>query len=214
MAKAVIFDMDGVISDTQKHHSIVESDILSKYGVTITPEEITRRYAGTRSKDMFKELLANEGKSIDCVETMYQEKTRMMQSIGAIEPIPGSIELITGLYQAGFPLAVGSASKTSFIDHVLSSLNIKQYFTAVVSGETLLRSKPDPEIFLVAARKIDTKPEDCVVIEDSYQGMTAAKRGNMMCIGLVSKIDYDLFPTKNQVLSLKDVSVDYIRNLD
>lgn len=213
MIKGIIFDMDGVISDTQKLHAKVESELLSRHGVNLTPEEITKKYAGVRTKDFFKDLLDKTNKKYDLDEVMKENWDRMAELAKiSVDEVDGAKDLIKKFYAFGFPMAVGSASNYSYVVAVLEKLNVKQYFKAIVAGDLVKKGKPNPEIFLTAAKKIGISPEECLVIEDGAHGMTAAKKAKMKCIGLVKNKDEE-YPTKNLVTSLRQISLEYLREI-
>jgi HAD superfamily hydrolase (TIGR01549 family) len=214
MIKGIIFDMDGVISDTQKLHSKIESELLNRYGVEITPEMITRKYAGVRAKDFFKELLDKQNKSYNLDELMNEKWSRMKElALEFVEEVDGAVDLIKMFYKNKFPLAVVSSSELSYVNVVLEKLNIKDYFSVIISGDMVTNGKPNPEGFLLASNKINVPFNECLVIEDGISGMQAAKNAKMKCIGLV-KDKNEEYPTKNLVLSLGEVSVDYINQLN
>jgi len=211
MIEAIIFDMDGVISDTQKLHSKIESMLLKRYGIEITPEQITRKYSGVRTQDFFEKLLEQQEQEYN-LEKLMQEKWTRMRNLASIsvDPISGSSNLIKTLKENRYKLAVASASNSDYVQAVLKTLKIQNYFNCVVTGDMVSCGKPDPESFLLAASKINTKPENCLVIEDGISGMTAAKRANMKCIGLVENKKGE-YPTDYLVTSLSEITPKYIR---
>jgi HAD superfamily hydrolase (TIGR01549 family) len=210
---AIIFDMDGVISDTQKLHSKVEQEILSRFGINISSEEITKKYSGVKTSEFFDELLKNQPQPYNLNELM-EEKWKRMAELGekSVEEIDGATELICRLYDAGFKMAVASASNQAYVKSVIQSLNLEKYFKFLASGDMVSKGKPNPEIFLLAASRLEANPENCLVIEDGMSGMQAAKIGKMKCIGLV-KLKNNQYPTKNLVLSLKEITLEYLSSL-
>lgn len=210
MIQGIIFDMDGVISDTQKLHSLVECELLNRHGIGITPEEITRKYAGVRTKEFFDALLSQCGQEYD-LEELAKEKWIKMEELAAesVDEIPGSVELIKMFYQNRLPLAVASASNLKYVQSVLGTLKVADYFNSLISGDMVSKGKPDPEIFLLAASKINVSPENCLVIEDGVSGMIAAKSANMKCVGLVQNKEKE-YPTRNLVASLSEITFDYL----
>lgn len=213
MIKGIIFDMDGVISDTQKIHSSVESILLSKYGVNISPEEITKKYSGVRTKDFFAELLKKQIQAYD-LDLLMEEKWKQMeyQASLSVQAISGAKELIEYLKVENYKLAVASASKLDYVKQVLKTLGLSDFFSALVGGDLVKKGKPDPESFLLAASMLNIDPQDCLVIEDGMSGMEAAESAGMQCIGLVADIDKN-YPTKNLVTSLLQVTPVYIENM-
>ena len=203
--KAVIFDMDGVISDTQVLHSKVETELLGRYGVKITPDEITKKYSGVRTTEFFHDLL--KGKSVD-IDLLLEEKWGRMINLAKISvpEIEGSINLINSLKEAGFHLAVASASRIDFIKIVLVQLGICDKFDYVVSADEVKNGKPAPDVFLLAAEKLNVKPEECIVIEDGISGMEGAKNAKMKCVGLVSDLRGE-YPADILITSLNDFKI-------
>lgn len=211
MIEGIIFDMDGVISDTQKIHAKVESEIFERYGISLTPEEITKKYAGVRLREFFGEVL--EGKNYNLDELINEKRTRMrdLASI-SVDPIKGSQELIKGLFDRGIPIAVASASTQEYVKIVLDKLDVTQYFTAIIGGDMVQNGKPHPESFLRAADEIKIPYRNCLVIEDGIPGMQAAKKAGMRCIGLVESKERG-YPTQNLVNCLTEITPDFIDNL-
>lgn len=211
MVQAVLFDMDGVISDTQKMHDGAASDILRKHGVFLSPEEIYTRYAGIRSGEWFTELL--RGKNLD-ISAVLKEKQDSVQKEAeeSAAPIEGVVELINKLKDNGFRIAVASSSNRPFIDTILTKLNIADKFDTIASGDEVTYGKPNPEIFLLAARRLQVSPENCLVIEDSRSGMTAAKRAGMACVGLVPNVRA-AYPADVLVNSLTELTIRQIREM-
>ena len=187
MIKAFIFDMDGVISDTQTLHLEVDKIVMRRYGITMK-KEMEEKIKGITDKDMFCKLQKIYGVPRD-IEKAIREKWEIMmekaRNENSIKPVPGAIDLINMLEQKKFKLALASCSPSIFVETVLSKLGIKEKFEQITTGEDVQKGKPEPEIFLLTAKKLNVVPESCLVIEDSVNGMKAAKKAGMRCIGLV-----------------------------
>ena len=207
--KAVIFDMDGVISDTQIIHSQTESELLKSYGIEMHPDEITRKYAGVSNKEMFPEIFDNAHKEMPPLELLVEKKWRIIEDLvrGNVKEINGTREFIDSCRAHGIPLAVGSASRLIFIELVLQELGLWQKFDAITSAEEVKKGKPAPDLFLLAAARLSIAPENCVVIEDGISGMIAAKRAGMQCIGLVEDDKRQNYPADVLVLNLRDIAI-------
>lgn len=201
--KAVIFDMDGVISDTQSLAANVESMVLKSYGIELSPEETTRLYAGTKHSFMYEKEFREHGITADVNEAVDKTWNEISASQDQIREIPGSVELIKRLSGSGYVLAVASGSRMQYIEIVLEKLGVRGYFGAVVSSSEVSRGKPAPDIFLLAAERINARPEECTVIEDAINGMQAAKNAGMRCIGLVQ--DDGEYPADVTVRRLSEV---------
>lgn len=201
--KAVIFDMDGVISDTQSLAAEVESEVLKSHGIDLGPEQVTREYAGTKHSVMFKKEFAKHGVSASVDEAVDMTWKKIFSSQDRIREIPGSTGLIRRLHGEGYTLAVASGSRMEYIRTVLGKLGVTAYFKALVSGYEVENPKPAPDVFLLAAERIGAEPRDCVVIEDGFNGMQAAKAAGMRCIGLVQ--DNGSYPADVTVRRLSEV---------
>ncbi len=213
MINTIIWDLDGCLSDTQKLHAKVDAEILARYNVKISPEEITAKYAGVRAEDFFQKLL--DAKKADYnLDELLKEKWRKMEEYAKqkVTPIPGALTLMHKLRKIGFKQAVASSSTMKYIQIVLKGLKITSFFGAVASGEQVKHGKPSPDIFLLAAQKLSSPPECCVVIEDGRNGMLAAKRAGMKCIGLVADVNQE-YPTEIKVSSLEEVDEEFIGRL-
>lgn len=182
----IIFDMDGVLSDTQHLHALAESALLKQYGISLSPEEITRRFAGYSDHEFYGTVFREAGKVVD-LQKVAQEKWKpfLAQARGNVTAIPGAVETVHRLHRAGFKLGVASASIPEFIKIVVDELGIRDAMTTLTSGEEVTNGKPAPDVFLLAAQRLGSKPEECVVIEDGVNGMLAAQRAGMKCIGYV-----------------------------
>lgn len=214
MVNAVIFDMDGVISDTQSLHAKAESEILKRYGVNLSPEEITKRYAGVKTSEFTKKLLDEVNQHPD-IDALMKEKWDAMHELAKKEVIPinGSQQLIKELHNNNFKLAVASASSKEYVNLVLTQLGVISYFGAVVSADDVKHGKPSPEIFLLAATKIGAQPKDCLVIEDGISGMIGAKSAGMKCVGLVPNKNSKDYPADILVTNLKEIILDNLNQL-
>jgi beta-phosphoglucomutase family hydrolase len=212
--KAVIFDLDGTLSDTQKMHAVVESALLAKHNVYISPSEITRRYAGVITREFFQEVLSQQRQPYD-LDALLREKWKQMAIMAKqqrIKAMPGAVVLVRGLSKANIRLAVASASNLSYVMTVLQVLALDLFFQAVVSGDMVQKGKPDPESFLLAAEMLGVRPAKCVVVEDGRSGMTAALAAGMKCVGVVERLDED-YPARILVRSLENIKPEFFQAL-
>jgi HAD superfamily hydrolase (TIGR01509 family) len=182
--KAVIFDMDGVLSATQKLHAQAQSKVLEKYGVEMSPGEITEKYAGREPGTLFREETDTEDPM-----AAHDKKQEVLYSLvekEGVESIKGSKELVGDLHR-DYRLAVASSSQPDFIQKVLEDLGIEEYFDCIESASNVDNGKPAPDVFLKVAEELGVKPRNCLVIEDGRSGMEGAKKAGMTCIGLVNE---------------------------
>lgn len=209
MKTTVLFDMDGVISDTQDMQAEIESQLLKRFGILIPGKEITKRYAGVKTSEFFKDLLDKKKAVYDIDKLMDEKRKKVITNVKKeLNEIPDSVELIKKLHKDGYKLAVASASNRKLVEIILKKLKIKKYFLAVITGDDVKKGKPNPESYLLAARSVHSKPSECIVIEDGVNGMQSGKNAKMFVIGLVpknSKLEYPadlLVNTHKQTMSL------------
>lgn len=192
---AVIFDFDGVIADTEWLHSETFRRVLAEEGIFLTDEDHDERFLGVNDRAAFAKAFAEAGRapSNDEVLALVARKSAFFtQRLGEIRPFPGVANLLAGL--AGrCPLAIGSGGRGAEIDAVLRAHKVREHFLAVLSSDEVPRSKPAPDLFLTAldvlrkaapAQARILEPADCLVIEDSLQGIRAAKAAGMQCIAV------------------------------
>lgn len=184
MTEAVIFDMDGVLVDSEPFHIEIEKRQFRLNGLNISEEE-HHRYMGVASDVMWREISANHRLAVP-VETLIgqnkQESIRFFSEVSQIPLMPGLLPLLEELWQRKFPMAVASSSIPEIIDIVLNRTGIRKYFSVVVSSTEAGKSKPEPDVFLLAAQKMGVKPGHCLVVEDSFNGITAAHAAGMRCV--------------------------------
>lgn len=187
MLKAVIFDMDGVIIDSEPMHARAALMALERYNISITIHQLDE-YIGSTTINMCNQFIKQF--SLPCTaDELLQVNDEMKATLLKDEGhtvIPYVIDLIKDLHKNGIKLIIASSSPSEAIEEVLSSLKLQEYFEGYVSGNMVKRTKPDPEIFIKAADKIGVNPSQCVVIEDSYNGVTAANAAGMTCIGFIN----------------------------
>ena len=188
--KAVIFDMDGVIADTQKIHGELDHILLKECGIDIPGHELSARFAGIPAEEVYRILLEEHGKSGDPGE-MFQRKEQMFHDeiMKDVEGIEGSVELVHELHERGIPIAVASSTDREGINHILKTLGILELFKATVSGHEVPRGKPAPDVFLRAAELINTPPELCIVVEDGIGGVMGAQKAGMKVIGFGKAVE-------------------------
>ena len=189
MIKACIFDLDGVIVDTAHYHFLAWKRLADELGVPFTEVENERLKGVSRMQSL--EILLELGKlQLDKkIKEMLAEKknTWFVEYVNSMKPeeiFPGVKELITALRKKGQKIALASSSKNA--PAVIHLLQIENLFDAIVDGTMTVNSKPDPEVFLLAASMLNLKPADCVVFEDAEAGVEAALRAGMKCVGIGS----------------------------
>jgi len=183
MITTVIFDMDGVIIDSEPIYMKVEQQLFKEVGLELTHEE---HAAFVGRSDLWKVVKDRYNLDYNVQEIHRKENERYLEIINNSfddDPIDGVVELIDNLHKKGIKLVLASSSEMKNIELVLTKFGLLSYFDLRISGADLETSKPHPEIFEKAAEMAKTDPQHCLVIEDSANGVKAAKSANMKCIG-------------------------------
>lgn len=181
-AKAVIWDMDGVIADTGQYHLSAWQEAFQKRGVRFTEEDFRHNF-GQRNDTIIRNTLGEQvaQTEIDAVAKEKEETFRKLVGQN-IKPLPGAVELIKSLRGHGFKMALASSAPLENIRLITGGLGISDYFHTIVTGRDVTEGKPSPQGFLLAAQRLGVEPKNCIVIEDSVAGVAAAKRAGMHCL--------------------------------
>ncbi|MDO7897969.1 HAD family hydrolase [Pseudomonas citrulli] len=182
-----IFDMDGVLVDSEPLYMEQERDSYARHGVVLDEMSLSR-FVGTTQRHMWSVIKAEYGlvESLDCLMAEHHQQLMTMLASVPLPPMPGVTTLLGALQVAGIPCAVASSSPRELVELVLRNAGLHLFFNETVCGDDVERSKPHPEIFLKAAMQLDIPPSSCVVIEDSTHGVAAAKAATMFCVGLLN----------------------------
>lgn len=206
--KAVIFDMDGVLVDSQPYHFKADIDTMAEYGV-IKDQKFYESFAGTLTADRMRTLKEMFGLDVPVEEMTIKRENMILDIMGKedIKPVSGIPEFLRSIEEKGLTTAVASSSDYKLINLILDRLKIAQYFDSVTSGSDVKRGKPSPDVFLLAAERIGIEPSECLVVEDSENGVKAAKAAGMKALGYIN-------PTSGkQDLSLADFITDDFKKI-
>ncbi len=209
MLKAVIFDMDGVIVDSEPIHFEVDKRVLKKCGFIVN-DDVLYPYVGVSNPEVWKDLKEKYYLPLSVEELLKLQselKAEILNEI-KIEAIDGIKELLNELKHRKILTAVASSSPRAYIETILERIGIREYFKVILSGEEVPRGKPYPDIFLKTAEMLRVDPEECIVIEDSTNGVKAALSAGMKCIG------YANLNSGSQDLSSASIIVDSICKLN
>lgn len=202
MIEAVIFDMDGVLIDSEPLHYRTDLILLEQLGIPVQSSYLDR-FVGMTNPEMWTTIVSEWGITRDIDEILAEQlelKLTLLED-GDWPALPGAAELAEYLAAERIPLAVASSSSLQFIEGVLRKTGLDRYIHHHVSAESMERGKPAPDVFLEAARILNTDPVRCTVIEDSRNGVLAARAAGMAVIG------YQNPSSGNQDLSRADVVV-------
>lgn len=185
--KGFIFDLDGVIVDTAKYHFLAWKKLAQDIDVDFT-EAQNEQLKGVSRIESLKKILKWGNKTLSETEfkTLMSKKNddylSYIAKMDASEILPDVSKVLDFLTQRKQPIALGSASKNA--PEILHKVNLFNQFNAIVDGNDVTKAKPDPEVFIKAAKAIHIKPEDCIVFEDSLAGIQAANSANMISVGI------------------------------
>ncbi|WP_445710634.1 beta-phosphoglucomutase [Flavobacterium sp.] len=188
--KTFIFDLDGVIVDTAKYHFLAWQRLASQLGIEFTPEhnEELKGVSRVKSLELILAIGNLEASQEDKNKWLIQKNTEYLSYIDDIdqsEILPGVLFVLGYLKKNKHNIVLGSASKNA--RPILEKTNIMHYFDAIVDGNDVTNAKPDPEVFLQGAKKMNDNPKNCIVFEDSVAGIQAANIANMISIGIGDK---------------------------
>ena len=210
MIQTVIFDMDGVIVDTEPVHHYAYVQHFKQLNIDVSPE-MYASFTGNSTKNIYERLKETYNLAQD-VQTLVETKRNLFNdafdSKEDLYLLDGVEDLIKDLYTNGMQLVLASSSANVTIERIFDRFNLHHYFTHKVSGEDFPKSKPHPAIFLKAAELANTPVENCIVIEDSTNGIQSAKSANIYCVG------YDSFHSKLQDYSKADRVITHFNELD
>jgi len=215
MFSAVLFDLDGVLADTEDFSSESSRRVLAAHGIARTEKESARAF-GRRTVENFQEMISARGLDLDAEELVTEKNKIFIDLIkDKLEPLPGVTELIKELDEAGIKKAVVSSSPLERVTATLKEIKLLDEFDVVLSGDCCKLGKPDPEPFLLAAEKLGVPPAACVVVEDAEAGVLAAKAAGMRAVAVKtpSTFGQDLSKADAAVESTSDVNLALMKKL-
>jgi HAD superfamily hydrolase (TIGR01509 family) len=189
--KAVIFDMDGLLINSEPYWKMAEKKVFGQYGLDLS-DELLRQVMGFRLSEVVKHWYTHKPwPNADFKATEEAILNDVTERILAhAEAMPGVYEVLEKCRLAGYKMAIASSSAMRLIEAVVNKLNIRNYFDVMWSAEFELYGKPHPGIFLSTANKLQTAPENCLVFEDAINGVLAAKAAKMYCIAVPEEATY------------------------
>ncbi len=210
MFHSVIFDMDGVIIDSEPFYRKVQEEMCENLHLPLFKEE-GNRFVGAPDKTIWSYVRKKYGLEHTVEELVEMQRYRYMNHLLSRKnekAIPGTVELIEDLHQNKTKLAVASSASNKIVYAVLSILSLQRFFPVIVTIDDVENGKPFPDLFLYAARAMNSTPEKCIVIEDSEKGVKAARSAGMKCIG------FNNWNSSGQDLSCADMVVNSFSDLN
>ena len=198
--------MDGVLADSEPLYHLSMNQVLQEHGHSLTDED-NRIILGTTVKHTWQWLTDRFGLDGELEEWIGVYDRIILKNLKEnVEPSPGLYDLLDSLKTRGLPIGLASSSQANWVDSVLTTLDVKDRFSVVVSGDMVTNGKPAPEIFLKAAGELGAEPSRCLVFEDSPHGIQAGKAAGMTVVAVLTDLtrDLDLSLADRRIESLAD----------
>jgi beta-phosphoglucomutase len=197
--KAILFDLDGVLTDTSEYHYQAWKHMADEEGIPFTREENDKYLRGVGRRDSLLYLLKGRKVSEAQMQEMMDRKNRyyteLIKKMSPKEVVPGGISLLKEIRQAGIKTAIASASRNTMT--VLQRLDLVSFFDGIADGNSVVHGKPAPDVFIFAAGLVNTPTRDCLGVEDANAGIEAIKAAGMTALGIGPK---ERFPLADKVL--------------
>ena len=209
--RAVLWDLDGTLVDSGEYHWRAWRDTMRDEGVALTYEQFLSSFG--QKNDTILTAWMGTAATPDVIRRVGDAKESLYRQFAVTEgvvPLPGSAEWVARLNAGGWRQAIASSAPAENVRVMLDALNLDRYFDAVVSAEAVTAGKPDPQVFLAAAAKLEVPSAACVVVEDAAAGIEAARRAGMKCVGVSRSV---VLPADVFVRSLADLPPDAFERL-
>ncbi|MCF6167960.1 beta-phosphoglucomutase [Lutibacter sp.] len=209
-----IFDLDGVIVDTAKYHYLAWKNLANSLGFNFTEKQNEQLKGVSRVKSLeillkYGNVKLSEEKKQSLLLEKNKEYLEYVHKMTPKEILPGVNQLLTFLETNNIKFALGSASKNAPL--ILEKVGLYKRFTAIVDGNDVSKAKPNPEVFLIGAKKLGMNPENCIVVEDAIAGVQAANSANMVSIGIGDK--KVLSDAAYVFRDMTEITSDFLKNL-
>jgi beta-phosphoglucomutase len=214
MLQAVIFDFDGVITDSEILHLRAFNRVLAQYGIEITTKDYYKEYLGLTDVDCFNLVAERNRPALDGqkIENLVQQKNRIFEDLAQTEGriIEGVRDFLQMLAENNVPMAICSGAVRAEIELILEQARLRHFFALIVSAEQVTKGKPHPEGFLLTLQELNNNrrplitAEQCVVIEDSHWGLEAAKKAGMHTVAVTNSYDADQLSLAEKIVTRLD----------
>jgi HAD superfamily hydrolase (TIGR01509 family) len=182
---AVLWDLDGTLVDSEEYHWLAWKEILDQEGISLTRAQFLSSF-GQRNDAILRAWLGEDA-SLELIQKIGDDKEahyRELVRTNGLSPLPGAAEWLERLHQEEWPQAIASSAPRLNVEAVLDALHLRKWFQASTAAEDVQAGKPDPQVFLVAASRLNAAPGICIVVEDARAGVEGARRAGMRSIGV------------------------------
>jgi len=215
---AVIFDMDGVLVDTNPFHVQKWEALLAEYGIAFDRKELPRQVLGPGNDPTLRHFFGERITAEDRQRLSEELEARFRRAFAPhARPLAGVERLIAECQDQGVLVALASAAMSKNVNFILDALKLRPYFHVVLTNDEITQSKPHPEIFLKTAQKLGLPPAACVALEDSFAGIEAAKRAGMKCVAVASTFPAPELRDRTQadlvIQTLEELNLQKLRRL-
>ena len=217
MIKGIIYDLDDLLVNSDYLHIQAFEAVLKEYGCSFDklPSGMKESFVGRRISDIAKEVISYFNLNVD-FDYFYKRRMVIFLKIAEknLEMMPGAMHSLS-LFRNRFKLAIASSGAMEYINLVISKFKLGRCFDVIVSGDDVTKGKPDPETYIVAARKLGLKPSECAVLEDAHAGIESAKKAGCKCIAIRNPNTPPQDMSKADIIldSLEKISVEMINKL-
>lgn len=215
MIKGVIYDMDGLMVNSEPLHAEAWDILLKTYGHKFSDlKNLRPSFIGMRIVDIAKEIIKHLNLEVE-LNIFYRKRIEIFLKLvrERLQIMPGLLESLTLFKKNNFTIALASSGTKEYIDLVLDKFRIRNYFDVIVSGDDVKIGKPHPETYLLTCKKLKLKSEECLVLEDATKGVESAKEAGCKCIGIINRnVNQDYSKADTVLSSLKELNLDVIRD--
>jgi HAD superfamily hydrolase (TIGR01509 family) len=199
--------MDGTLVDSEPLHLLAYQQLAERFNATYT-EDDNREFLGRKDADVCRALVARLNINLTAEQVVALKEELLTKLLHDAQPRPGVLDVLEKAHNLRIPMAIASSATMPTIELVVDILKIRRYFKTLTSGDEVAHGKPAPDIFLLASQRLSVKAEDCLVIEDTLNGIRAAKAAGMACLAIPCEA------TRHQDHSQADVQMQSLEQLD